>query len=97
MRKPQKIKGIGLAVLFYGVSLFKASERYVPALGRVYFQSVLAEPVLQGLLNTLCIVRIADCADEIIGVSYKLTKSSHVAFHRRFKPFVQYIMQEDIG
>ena len=96
MRKPQKVECVGFAVLFYGVLSFKTTEGYSSAFCRINFQTVLVEPVLQRLLDALCIVGVADYADKIISVSHKLTKSPYMVFDRCLKPFIEHIMQKYI-
>ena len=46
VRKTQKVKCIGLAVLASGILSFKATKCYLSALCRMNFQTILTEPVL---------------------------------------------------
>ena len=46
MRKTQKVKCVGFAVLFSGIFSFKVPKSYLSALCRMNFQAVLTEPVL---------------------------------------------------
>lgn len=87
--EPEKIKCMGLALLFVGIDLFITPKAESTTLFRMDVQLEAIETMPQNLFDTFRIARVLDDTHEIVCVSYYFAEARYMGFHRPFKPSVE--------
>lgn len=98
MREAEEVEGVGLFLtLLLCLPFRKTPERNQPRLLRVQGQAEFGEPLRQDLQHLFRILPVLKTQDGVIGVSDLVRFPLQPGLHRFLEPFVQDLVQVDIG